>query len=278
MLQAIVCGTTREAWEADPHGLRPRDIAMQIALPEIDGRIITRAISFKGMARRCDLTEADLSHYEPDLERIEHLAELTRRWCRLRQLPAADKRLALVLANYPGSEGRIGSGVGLDTPAAVIRLLALLGDEGHDLGDALPCDGDALMRALCAGIANDPEQWPLRPAFQSLSMAAYRRGLATLPTALVEAIGELRPLAAALERTIAAYRRDPQAVTDKERALLGVTTLVADGTLTVGQAYFVTAELVQSFGIDDRDLYDAVRHRLYGEAAQPPSDGGGGVG
>lgn len=95
---------------------------------------------------------------------------------------------------------------------------------------------------------------------------------------LVEAIGELRPLAAALERTIAAYRRDPQSVTDKERALLGVTNLVADGTLTVGQAYFVTAELVQSFGIDDRDLYDAVRHRLYGEAAQPPSDGGGGVG
>lgn len=190
VLQAIVCGTEREAWAADPHGLRPRDIAMQIALPEIDGRIITRAISFKGLSRRCDLTETDLTRYEPDHDGIEHLAALAQRWSRLRRLPAADKRLALILANYPGSEGRIGSGVGLDTPASVMRLLTLLGDEGHDLGDALPVDGDALMRALCDGIANDPGQWPLRPAFQSLSLADYRRGLAALPPALVAALAE----------------------------------------------------------------------------------------
>ncbi len=200
VLQAIVCGTERDAWQADPHGLRPRDIAMQIALPEIDGRIINRAISFKGLTRRCDLTQTDLTCYEPDLEGIEHLAELAARWCRLRQLPTEEKRVALVLANYPGSEGRIGSGVGLDTPAAVIRLLARLREEGHileghdleghDLGPTMPADGDALMRALCEGIANDPAQWPLRPAFQSLSLADYRRGLAALPPALVAALAE----------------------------------------------------------------------------------------
>lgn len=97
---------------------------------------------------------------------------------------------------------------------------------------------------------------------------------------LVEKIEDLKPLTGALASTIAAYRADPSQVTDKERALLGVTSLVADGTLTVGQAYFVTAELVQSFGIDDLGLYDAVRTRLYGEIASPaaPAEGTGGVG
>ena len=188
VLQVIVCGLSREAWADDPHGLRPRDIAMQVALPEIDGRIITRAISFKTLARRCELTQTDLNDYQPDPERVAFVAELAWRWCRLRQLPAADKRLALILANYPGSEARIGSGVGLDTPAAVIRLLQLLRDEGYQLGETIPTDSDALMQTLCEGIANDPAQWPLRPAHQSLTLQAYRAGLAELPAALGEAI------------------------------------------------------------------------------------------
>lgn len=90
---------------------------------------------------------------------------------------------------------------------------------------------------------------------------------------LVKAIDELRPLANALQATVAAYRADPDSVTDKERALLGVTNLVADGRLTVAQAYFVTAELVQSFGIDDKALYDDIRRRLYGSADGVPSVG-----
>jgi cobaltochelatase CobN len=50
VLQVIVSGGNREDWLADNQGLRPRDIAMQISLPEMDGRIITRAISFKGLS------------------------------------------------------------------------------------------------------------------------------------------------------------------------------------------------------------------------------------
>ena len=38
-------------------------------------------------------------------------------------LPAAERRVALVLANYPNRDGRIANGVGLDTPASTVRLL-----------------------------------------------------------------------------------------------------------------------------------------------------------
>lgn len=115
VLQVILSGGNREAWLGDNQGLHARDIAMHIALPEVDGRIVTRAVSFKGLAYRCPHTEVDVVRYQPDAERIEFVAALARGWCRLRTLDNADKRLALILANYPQSEGRIGNGVGLDS-------------------------------------------------------------------------------------------------------------------------------------------------------------------
>ena len=50
VLQAICSGSPRSQWQAHPQGLTPRDIAMNVALPEVDGRIVTRAVSFKASA------------------------------------------------------------------------------------------------------------------------------------------------------------------------------------------------------------------------------------
>ncbi|QIL70782.1 cobaltochelatase subunit CobN [Diaphorobacter sp. HDW4B] len=190
VLQVIASGGNREDWLADSQGLRPRDIAMQVVLPEMDGRIITRAVSFKGLSYRCPITQTDVVAYQPEPDRVDFVAELAERWCRLRSQPAAQKRLALVLANYPGSEGRIGSGVGLDTPQSVITILQGLARDGYALGDAsaLPHSGDALMQSLLQGIANDPSQWPLRPALQSYALADYEKRLAQLAPEMAEAI------------------------------------------------------------------------------------------
>ncbi|MGJ7582992.1 cobaltochelatase subunit CobN, partial [Variovorax sp. RHLX14] len=190
VLQVIVSGGNREDWLADSQGLRPRDIAMQIALPEMDGRIITRAVSFKGLSHRCELTQTEVVNYQPEPDRIAFVAELARRWCRLRSLRAGEKRIALILANYPGSEGRIGSGVGLDTPASVMAILRAMAAEGYALGEpgTMPTDGDALMRKLQEGIANDPTQWTARPAWQSYGLAEYRACLAKLPDGMAAAI------------------------------------------------------------------------------------------
>lgn len=192
VLQVITSGGNRDDWWADSQGLRPRDIAMQVVLPEMDGRIVTRAISFKGLAHRCPVTQTDVVSYQAEADRVDFVAELARRWCRLRVLPNADKKLAMVLANYPGSEGRIGSGVGLDTPASVINILRRLAAHGYRLGPAgqLPADGDALMRQLQRGIANDPSQWPSRTAWQSYALADYRRRLAALPDGMADAIDQ----------------------------------------------------------------------------------------
>ncbi|WP_027214332.1 cobaltochelatase subunit CobN [Burkholderia sp. WSM2232] len=180
VFQVILSGGNRDDWQKDNQGLNSRDIAMHIALPEVDGRIITRAISFKGLAYRCPHTEVDVVRYQPDLERVSFLAELSRRWCRLRSLDNADKKLALILANYPMSEGRIGNGVGLDTPASVVGILSMLRDEGYRIAE-IPADGDALLKKLTEGVTNDPVVRDLRPALQSLAFTDYLAHFNALP-------------------------------------------------------------------------------------------------
>ena len=183
VLQVILSGGNRDDWVKDNHGLNSRDVAMHVALPEVDGRIITRAISFKGLAYRCKHTQVDVVRYQPDHERVRFVAELSRRWCRLRSIANAQKRVALILANYPLSEGRIGNGVGLDTPASVVNILSMLRDAGYRVG-TVPADGDALMRSLTEGVTNDPVVRDMRPALQSLALDDYLDAFHKLPSAV----------------------------------------------------------------------------------------------
>ena len=128
VLQVVFSGGNRTAWRDGTRGLGPRDIAMNVALPEVDGRILARAVSFKAAARYDTATQCDVVAYEPLADRIEFTALLAANWARLRHTPVDERRVALVLANYPNRDGRIGNGVGLDTPAATVVLLEALAD------------------------------------------------------------------------------------------------------------------------------------------------------
>ncbi|QHE86592.1 cobaltochelatase subunit CobN [Hydrogenophaga sp. BPS33] len=190
VLQLITAGCAREQWDADPHGLAPRDLAMQVVLPEVDGRIGTRAISFKGLAWRCERTEVDVVRYQPEPERIRFVAELARRWCALREKPNASKRLALILANYPNNDARLANGVGLDTPASTVHILQALCEAGYAVGD-VPTDSADLMDALVQGVTNDLDANHHRPAHQSLSLADYLADFEALPLESQQAVNAL---------------------------------------------------------------------------------------
>jgi cobaltochelatase CobN len=176
VLQVIFAGGSEAAWREGLRGLDARDIAMNVALPEVDGRVITRALSFKAAARRDPLTETDLVDYVPVADRVAFVADLAQRWVTLRRKRVADRRIVLVLANYPRRDGRIGNGVGLDTPAATIEVLRALAAAGHRVAD-LPEDGDALIRRLIA-LADEEE-------FQRGDYAAF---FARLPCAVQEQV------------------------------------------------------------------------------------------
>ena len=153
VLQVIFAGIAEQAWRDSAAGLGPRDIAMNMALPEVDGRIITRAVAFKASARRDEATQCDIVTQRPVPDRIDFVADLAAGWARLRRKPAAERRVALILANYPNRDGRIGNGVGLDTPASTVDALRAIAAAGYRV-DGIPADGAALMAALLAGPTN----------------------------------------------------------------------------------------------------------------------------
>ena len=84
VLQVVFAGGDEESWRTGTRGLGPRDLAMNVALPEIDGRILSRAVSFKAPLGRDPETEADLVGYRPVADRIAFVADLARNWARLR--------------------------------------------------------------------------------------------------------------------------------------------------------------------------------------------------
>ncbi len=186
VLQVVFSGGDEESWRDGTRGLNPRDLAMNVALPEIDGRILTRAVSFKAPLGRDPESEADLVGYRPVADRIAFVADLARNWARLRQKPPAERRVALVLANYPNRDGRIGNGVGLDTPASAIAIFRALAAAGYRIGDA-PDDPRELIERLLAGPTNAK---PAAPAEESLSFADYSAFFTTLPPLVQRAVAE----------------------------------------------------------------------------------------
>jgi cobaltochelatase CobN len=189
VLQAICAQDNQPGWEASEQGLGARDLAMHIALPELDGRIITRPVSFKDMAWRSERSQSDVVCYRAHPERMDFVAELARRWVALARLPNGQKRIALVLANYPTRDGRIGNGVGLDTPAAALNILKALQAEGYPLGE-LPDSGTQLIHQLLGGVTNDLDHLDQRPCAQSLSLADYQAAFERLPEANRKAVLE----------------------------------------------------------------------------------------
>jgi cobaltochelatase CobN len=199
VLQAITCSTTSWQWQASARGLNPLDTAMQVALPEFDGRIITVPVTFKerlphrGANREASdggtdfghATSGDdeLIHYAPLDDRVSRVVGLALRLAVLRKKPNRRKRIAFILTNSPGKAARVGNAVGLDTPASLIHVLAAMRQAGYHV-DQLPGDGDTLIQTLIDRCSYDQtfltdEQ--LAGAVARVPAAQYARWFQDLP-------------------------------------------------------------------------------------------------
>ena len=187
VLQAIFSGGGLEQWESELQGLSPRDVAMNVALPEVDGKIITRAVSFKAVQTWNSELETDVVGYVAAVDRISFVADLTTNWVNLKQTPAANRRIAIILANYPTRNARLANGVGLDTPASCVEILKALQQAGYQV-DNIPSSGGELIEMLISGVTNDPEGRELRPVNQYLDLAEYQEYFETLPQQVQDGI------------------------------------------------------------------------------------------
>lgn len=163
VIQAIFASCTREQWEEGLFGLPPTDVAINIALPEMDGRIIGTAVSFKADNGRDPLTDSHIVAYRAYRPGCSRTVEMAVHWVRLQQLKNEEKNIALIMPNYPNKDSRLANGVGLDTPASVTAILQALRDAGYITGTYIPENSAALMEMLTHYITNDTTTFYTRP-------------------------------------------------------------------------------------------------------------------
>ncbi|MGH9154249.1 MAG: cobaltochelatase subunit CobN [Acidimicrobiales bacterium] len=190
VVQAIAATGPAPAWEASSAGLAPVDVAMQVAIPEFDGRIVAVPFSFKETVDDADVLGAPVTAYRTRPDRVERVAGLAVRLASLRRTPVAERRVAVVLSAYPTKRSRVGNAVALDTPASVVALLRSLRDRGYRV-ERIPADGDALMAELLDGFVYD-DDWLTEPQMAKAPgrwpAERYAAWFVTLPPATQEQV------------------------------------------------------------------------------------------
>ncbi len=179
IVQAMASGLPREGWEVSRRGLTAMETAINVAVPELDGRLIAVPISFK------DRSADRVGLYAPHADRVDRVAGIAAALARLRHLPREQTRVAFVLTNSSSKASQVGNAVGLDAPASLLNLLRAMRARGYGVRD-IPETSDALMeRLLERGTYDDLH--PLDPALaQRFSRIRYRAELDRLPEAAAQ--------------------------------------------------------------------------------------------
>jgi len=180
IFQVIFSSSSEDAWVSRLNGLSGRDIAMNVALPEVDGRILSRAISFKGESFFDESTECSITTYRARGDRITFVSNLAKNWANLRKVCSKDLKPAFIIANYPNRDGRLANGVGLDTPESLIIALQELKKYGCDIKKA-PKSSKELMQILTTGPTNWLTDRVSRKGGEFLSLDTYLTKYKELP-------------------------------------------------------------------------------------------------
>jgi len=182
-VQAITTSLTVSDWQESEAGLPPWDAATKVVMPEFDGRIIGQVVGFRQQGANGNANSETESYTVGLADRIRACVDLATRYSVLRRKPNAEKRLALVLTNFANRHGRIGSAVGLDTPASVARLMRGLRERGYHVTN-IPESGDALMEELIALGGYDQEyltEDQMRLSTARYNSAEYERWFSEFP-------------------------------------------------------------------------------------------------
>ncbi|MFF2323761.1 cobaltochelatase subunit CobN [Agrobacterium sp. NPDC058088] len=171
VFQVVMATTRRDGWVENARGLNPSDLAMHVVLPELDGRILAGAISFKKARTDGGVSLLNL----PEADRVEQVANRIAAFLRLKFAPPQDRRIVILMPDYPGAApGRTGYAVGLDVPQSVLEMLRDLADAGYAVKD-IPETARALLDRIESQEA-------------AVDLSTYRNFLADLPEAAGKAV------------------------------------------------------------------------------------------
>lgn len=129
---------TTEEWEESDLGLHPIQVALQIAIPELDGAIEPIILSGRDGATGRAIALQD---------RIEAVAQRAMKWASLRRKPKVDKRLAITVFSFPPDKGNVGTAAYLDVFGSIYKVMEAMKNNGYDVQD-LPESPEQLMQEV----------------------------------------------------------------------------------------------------------------------------------
>ena len=150
-------------WRASRTGVTPVQVAMQLAIPELEGAV--EPVVYGGIA------EGGQPDFVAEPGNVARLAARAGRWARLARTPAAQRKVAIVLFNFPPNGGAVGSAAYLAVFPSLYRVLQELQAAGYAVD--LPPDAETLRRLVVEG--NAMEFGTPANVAAALATADYRR-------------------------------------------------------------------------------------------------------
>ncbi|WP_375470015.1 magnesium chelatase subunit H [uncultured Nostoc sp.] len=129
---------TTEEWMDSDLGLHPIQVALQIAIPELDGAIEPIILSGRDGTTGKAIALRD---------RVEAVAERALKWANLRRKPKLDKKVAITVFSFPPDKGNVGTAAYLDVFGSIYEVMKALKNNGYDLPQ-LPESAEALMQEV----------------------------------------------------------------------------------------------------------------------------------
>ncbi|MFN3351303.1 magnesium chelatase subunit H [Pseudorhodoplanes sp.] len=137
---------TLEQWQSDARGLSPVEATMMVAIPELDGAILP--MTFGGRSGLHPESRREMTAHG---ERAAMLAARVARLVALRRTERAQRKLAIVLFNFPPNAGSTGTAAYLSVFESLYNTLRTLKAEGYSV--ELPADVAALRACILEGNA-----------------------------------------------------------------------------------------------------------------------------
>jgi magnesium chelatase subunit H len=139
---------TLQQWESSERGLMPVEATIMVAIPELDGG--TGPIVFGGRSDGADGSKSRDMHSHA--ERAATLAARTAKLVDLRRSERAQRRVAIVLFNFPPDAGNTGTAAYLSVFESLYRTLGGMARGGYRV--EVPASVDALRERIIHGNAS----------------------------------------------------------------------------------------------------------------------------
>jgi cobaltochelatase CobN len=174
--------TTIEGWRASKHGLYPVETVTSVILPELDGRfepIVTHGV------KETVVDGTKIEEYTAVEEGIEKLARRAINWVKLKRKPNSEKKIAVIMYNYPPGEENIGKAECLDVFGSLSKLLQAMKAKGYTVPVESGLSGQDLMKLFLSEGAVNSGEWVQTPkvvqSMAKVSKDTYLKWLKQVP-------------------------------------------------------------------------------------------------